>query len=114
MKTPIFHLYYFIVACDGYICGQGAQCIVSTNGPTCKCLEGSIGNPFAGGSCEPDVCSSTSLCVVPNVCVAGRCKEKCQDHFCGIGASCNHETNDCVCNPLFIGDPNYLCMPRKY
>lgn len=87
---------------------------MSAQGPTCKCLEGSIGNPFAGGSCEPDACSSTSLCVAPNICVAGRCKEKCQDHFCGIGASCNHETNDCVCNPLFIGDPNYLCMPRKY
>jgi len=104
----------FVAACEGYICGQGAQCIVTPRGPTCKCAEGSIGNPFAGGSCDPDVCSSASPCTAPNVCVAGRCKEECQDHFCGIGASCNHETNECVCNPLFVGDPNYICMPRKY
>lgn len=110
----MYHAFYFITACDGYICGHDAQCIVTSQGPTCKCPEGSIGNPFAGGSCKPDACSSTSPCTTPSICIAGRCKEKCQDHFCGIGASCNHETNECVCNPLFIGDPNYLCMPRKY
>ncbi|CAB0029718.1 unnamed protein product, partial [Trichogramma brassicae] len=97
--------------CDGYVCGEGAQCIVSYDGPTCKCIEGFMGNPFPGGQCLPDVCSPDVPCHEPNLCIGGRCKCRCEGVLCGVGAMCDPQTNKCVCNPYFIGNPDYLCMP---
>lgn len=97
--------------CDGFVCGAGAQCIVSYDGPTCKCIEGFMGNPFPGGQCVPDVCSPEVPCAEPSVCIGGRCKRRCEGVVCGIGASCDPQTNKCVCNPYFVGNPDLLCMP---
>lgn len=107
-------LRFLILECDGFVCGTGAQCIVSYDGPTCKCIEGFIGNPFPGGQCVPDVCSSEIPCAEPSVCISGRCKRRCEGVICGIGAMCDPLTNKCVCNPYFVGNPDLLCMPRKY
>ncbi|XP_025836180.1 neurogenic locus notch homolog protein 2-like [Agrilus planipennis] len=97
--------------CDRVLCADGAQCIVTSSGPTCKCLEGSIGNPFPGGKCTTDICSPKNPCPEPSVCVSGRCKQKCEDVICGVGAHCDQGSNKCVCNLNFIGNPNILCMP---
>lgn len=99
--------------CKDIACANGAQCIVTYNGPTCKCLEGFIGNPFPGGQCTVDICSKVNACEEPNVCIAGRCKQKCEGIICGVGAHCDANTNKCVCNDFFVGDPNLVCMPRK-
>jgi len=99
--------------CDGLYCGQGAQCIATASGPTCACVEGFIGNPFPGGHCVPDICSSSNPCVEPSVCIGGRCKERCEGVICGVGATCDKNTNLCVCDPFFVGNPDLICMPRK-
>jgi len=104
----------FHAECDGFVCGTGAQCIVSYDGPTCKCIEGFMGNPFPGGQCVPDVCSPEIPCAEPSVCISGRCKRRCEGVVCGIGAMCDPLTNKCVCNPYFVGNPDLLCMPREY
>ncbi|KAF5291111.1 hypothetical protein FQA39_LY14353 [Lamprigera yunnana] len=97
--------------CDGYLCASGAQCIVTNTGPTCKCIEGFSGNPFPGGECTTDVCSSANPCTEPSVCIAGRCKERCEGIVCGIDAHCDLNTNKCVCRPSFIGNPDLICIP---
>ncbi len=99
--------------CQGYPCGENAQCLVAAEGLTCKCLDGFNGNPFPGGVCHPDVCSSSNPCESPQVCVQGRCKERCEGITCGVGAKCDKNTNRCVCLPFFIGNPDLLCVPRK-
>lgn len=86
---------------------------MSYSGPTCKCVEGFMGNPFPGGQCQPDICSPEVPCAEPSVCISGRCKRRCEGVVCGVGASCDPATNKCVCNPYFIGNPDLLCMPRK-
>jgi len=73
-----------------------------------------MGNPFPGGQCVPDVCSPEIPCAEPSVCISGRCKRRCEGVICGIGAMCDPLTNKCVCNPYFVGNPDLLCMPRKY
>lgn len=95
------------------MCGQGAQCIVTNSGPTCKCLEGFVGNPFPGGQCTTDLCSPTNPCEEPYICISGRCKQRCDGIVCGVGAHCNPNTNRCECNAFFVGNPDLLCMPRK-
>lgn len=102
-----------LLVCDGYVCGIGAQCIVTNSGPTCKCLEGFMGNPFPGGQCTTDLCSSSNPCEEPNICIGGRCKQRCDGIICGIGAHCSNSTNRCVCDSYFVGNPNLICMPRK-
>ncbi|KAJ8890121.1 hypothetical protein PR048_009628 [Dryococelus australis] len=97
--------------CNDVICGQNAVCIPTSLGPTCACLEGFIGNAFPGGLCVPDVCSPINPCKEPSVCVSGRCKQSCKGVMCGVGAICDYNTNTCVCNPFFIGNPDVLCMP---
>jgi len=99
--------------CDGTLCGSNAQCISSNAGPTCKCLDGFMGNPFAGGQCVPEVCSPFNPCQDPMICDAGKCKEKCGDVVCGVGAICDVSTNRCVCPPFHVGNPDYKCVPRK-
>lgn len=96
------------------MCGINSQCIVTNEGPTCKCSEGFIGNPFAGGQCLIDVCSQTNPCAAPQVCISGRCKERCENVVCGVGAHCEKNTNKCVCDDFFIGNPELICMPRTY
>lgn len=100
-----------ISMCDRFSCGQGATCIATITGPTCKCLDGYIGNPFPGGKCAPDVCSALNPCVEPSVCINGRCKERCEGIICGVGATCDKSTNKCVCDSFFVGNPDLLCMP---
>ena len=100
--------------CDGFLCGQNAKCIVANDGPTCKCEDDFSGNSFPGGFCSPDVCSVTNPCTDPQVCVNGRCKERCEGIVCGVGAKCDKATNKCICLPHFLGDPNLLCVPRKF
>lgn len=102
-----------MTVCEGVICGRDAQCIVTTSGPTCKCVEGYRGNPFPGGYCSPDVCSAATPCAPPSVCIGGRCKERCEGVVCGVGATCDPDTNQCVCLPLFVGNPDLLCMQRE-
>jgi len=99
--------------CAGVSCGLSATCITSVEGPTCKCLDGFMGNPFPGGQCFPEVCSPTSPCQDPMVCVGGKCKERCEGQLCGIGATCDQNTNRCVCPPFYVGNPSYKCVPRK-
>lgn len=100
--------------CDDFKCGSGAMCIVSNNGPTCKCPPGENGNPFPGGNCVTDMCSATKPCSGSQVCINGRCKHRCDDVVCGVGAMCDGTTGKCACEPNFIGNPDYICMPRKY
>lgn len=100
--------------CKDYYCGQGALCIVTRDGPTCKCPPGLLGNPFPGGACVTDQCSATRPCSDNQVCIGGRCKHRCEDIVCGIGATCEPSTGKCVCEPYFIGNADLLCMPRKY
>lgn len=99
--------------CEGFLCGPNSNCIVARDGPTCKCESGFSGNPFPGGDCLPDQCSSSIPCQNPQVCVNGRCKERCEGVVCGVGAKCDKNTNKCVCLPFFLGDPDLLCVPRK-
>ena len=103
-----------ISMCEGFLCGPNSQCIVARDGPTCKCEGGFNGNPFPGGTCRPDQCSPTNPCADPQVCVNGRCKERCEGVVCGVGAKCDKNTNKCICLPYFLGDPDLLCVPRKY
>lgn len=70
-----------------------------------------MGNPFPGGQCAPDVCSTEIPCLEPSICISGRCKRRCESVTCGVGATCDPQTNKCVCNPYFIGNPDLLCMP---
>ena len=102
---------FVILECEGYRCGQGALCIVTSEGPTCKCPTGQLGNPFAGGSCVVDQCSAQRPCQSPQVCINGRCKQKCDGVVCGVGATCDSGTGRCVCEPFFVGNPDYICMP---
>lgn len=95
------------------MCGHGAMCIVTNSGPTCKCPPGEVGNPFPGGSCSTDQCSSNRPCAEPQVCINGRCKQKCDGVVCGVGATCDSASGKCVCEPFFVGNPEMLCMPRK-
>lgn len=97
--------------CEGFLCGQGALCIVTSDGPTCKCPTGQLGNPFPGGTCLTDQCSSQRPCQSPQVCINGRCKHKCDGIVCGVGANCDSNTGRCVCEPYFVGNPDYICMP---
>ena len=97
--------------CDGVLCGDNGQCVASTEGTTCACLDGYNGNPFPGGSCIPDVCSAATPCQQPQLCVSGRCKERCEGVTCGVGARCDKSTNKCVCLPFFIGKADLLCVP---
>ena len=101
-----------VSVCEGMLCGENARCVPSKE-PTCKCAEGFVGNPFPGGQCFPDVCSVSNPCQDPQVCVGGRCKERCEDVVCGIGATCNKNTNQCQCLPFHVGNPNLKCAPRK-
>lgn len=89
------------------------MCIVTNSGPTCKCSPGEVGNPFPGGSCSTDQCSSNRPCAEPQVCINGRCKQKCDGVVCGVGATCDNASGKCVCEPFFVGNPEMLCMPRK-
>ncbi|XP_071552987.1 uncharacterized protein [Panulirus ornatus] len=97
--------------CEGFLCGENSNCIVARDGPTCKCDSGFNGNPFPGGECLPDQCSPANPCREPQVCVNGRCKERCEGVVCGVGAKCDKNTNKCVCLPFFLGDPDLLCVP---
>lgn len=97
--------------CKDLICGKGAMCIPTSEGPTCKCQPKYRGNPFAGGVCKLDECTSINQCSFPQVCINGRCKERCDEVVCGISASCEKFTGKCVCDFNFVGDPNLLCMP---
>lgn len=103
----------YLAECDGYLCGDNAECIVSAEGPTCKCLEGYNGNPFPGGACSPDVCSPRNPCQGSEVCVSSRCKVRCEGVTCGIGAKCDKNTNKCTCLPFHVGNPDLLCVPRE-
>ncbi|XP_038215243.1 fibrillin-1-like [Zerene cesonia] len=100
-----------ISGCDNYSCASGAHCIISKTGPTCVCPEGMVGNPFPGGICRRDLCGAGMPCEEPMSCVAGRCRQRCEDVVCGIGASCNEDTGRCMCNAFFVGNPDLLCMP---
>lgn len=108
-------IFYFspYAECNDYYCGQSAICIVTRDGPTCKCPQGLLGNPFPGGICVTDQCSSTQPCSDHQVCIGGRCKHRCENIVCGVGATCDQSTGRCVCEPNFVGSPDYLCMPRK-
>lgn len=99
--------------CEDVECAPGAQCVVTNIGPKCKCPEGFIGNPFPGGKCTRDICSKTTPCEEPKVCINGRCKQRCEGIVCGIGAHCDTSSNKCICDNYFDGNPNLLCMPRK-
>lgn len=99
--------------CSDYLCGEGAQCIATSNGPSCKCLEGFVGNPFPGSACIRDLCSPSEPCSEPYVCISGRCKQRCDGVVCGLGAHCNPNTNKCACDSFFVGNPDLICMPRK-
>lgn len=99
--------------CEDVVCASGAQCIVTNSGPTCKCLEGFMGNPFPGGECTTDVCSTKVPCAEPKICISGRCKQRCEGIICGLGAHCDKNSNKCVCDQFFVGNPDLLCMPRK-
>ena len=100
--------------CEGFLCGTGSHCIVTNEGPTCKCETGFNGNPFPGGNCITDQCSASNPCDDPLICMHGRCKERCEGIVCGVGAKCDKNTNKCVCLPFFLGEPDLLCVPRKY
>lgn len=93
------------------MCGRDAECIVTADGPTCKCPQGYLGNPFPGGNCVTDQCSSSQPCQDGQVCIGGRCKHRCENIVCGVGAKCNPSTGKCVCEANFIGNPALLCMP---
>ncbi|KAK2714568.1 hypothetical protein QYM36_008952 [Artemia franciscana] len=97
--------------CDNFVCAPNAVCIVTSDGPTCSCSDGYNGNPFPGGECLLDVCSAGNPCQEPQVCVGGRCKERCEGITCGVGAKCDKNSNACVCLPYFIGNPEMLCVP---
>lgn len=73
-----------------------------------------VGNPFPGGTCRRDVCGSGVPCEEPLTCISGRCRQRCESVVCGIGASCDENSGRCVCNTFFVGNPDLLCMPRKY
>lgn len=105
---------FIILACEGFICASGAQCIVTSIGPTCKCLDGLLGNPFPGGQCNTDICSKNNPCEEPNICINGRCRQRCQGVECGVGAHCSNTTNKCICDHMFDGNPYLLCMPSKF
>lgn len=102
-----------LIGCDSYSCASGAQCIISKTGPTCVCPEGMVGNPFPGGACRRDTCGPGVPCEEPLMCVAGRCRQRCDGVVCGVGASCDLTSGRCVCDAFFIGNPDLLCMPRK-
>lgn len=106
--------FFSIAACTDYYCGQGAVCIVSRDGPTCKCPPGLLGNPFPGGNCATDQCTAGISCSDGQVCIGGRCKHRCENVVCGVGATCEPHSGKCVCEPNFIGNPELLCMPRKF
>lgn len=109
----IFFLIFTNTECSDYLCGHDAVCIVTPDGPTCKCPSGLLGNPFPGGSCVTDQCSATRPCSDAQVCIGGRCKHRCENIVCGVGATCNPLSGRCVCEPNFVGNPDLLCMPRK-
>ncbi|SPP80067.1 blast:Fibrillin-1, partial [Drosophila guanche] len=97
--------------CQDVICGEGALCIPTSDGPTCKCPQGQLGNPFPGGSCSTDQCTASRPCDERQICINGRCKERCDGVVCGIGATCDKNNGKCVCEPNFVGNPDLLCMP---
>ncbi|XP_036344722.1 fibrillin-3-like, partial [Rhagoletis pomonella] len=97
--------------CKDIICGGGALCIPTSDGPTCKCPQGYFGNPFPGGSCTTDQCSASRPCAGRQVCINGRCKERCDGVVCGTGATCDKSSGKCVCEPNFIGNPDLVCVP---
>lgn len=103
-----------ISLCLGVPCASNAYCAPASEGVTCKCHEGFAGNPFPGGQCIPEVCATTHSCQEPMVCVSGRCKDKCGDALCGIGAKCDRNSNRCVCPDFFVGNPKYKCVARKF
>lgn len=90
------------------------MCIVTRDGPTCKCPPGLLGNPFPGGTCVTDQCSANHPCADNQVCIGGRCKHRCENVVCGVGATCEQSTGKCICELYFVGNPDYLCMPRTY
>lgn len=105
---------FFVTECNDYFCGQGAVCIVTRDGPTCKCPPGLLGNPFPGGVCVTDQCTASHPCADSQVCIGGRCKHRCENVVCGVGATCEQSTGKCICEPNFVGNPDFLCMPRTY
>lgn len=107
-------MYYFFLVCKDYTCALGAQCIPTSDGPTCRCVEGLTGNPFPGGLCTRDFCSSNNPCEDSKVCISGRCKQRCQGIICGIGAHCEKDSGKCICDHNLVGNPDVVCMPRKF
>lgn len=85
--------------CPG-LCGLNANCRVFSHTPSCMCLSGFTGDPFA--QCNP-VQQAPVEVVQP-----------CNPSPCGVNAVCQQrgEAGSCVCLSEFYGNPYEGCRPE--
>ena len=87
--------------CPG-VCGPGAECVVVSHSPVCRCRPGLLGDPYK--QCSKPT-RPVSLPSKPTLCVPSPC---------GTNARCqvkgDHEV--CVCAPGYFGNPVLGCRPE--
>ena len=79
-------------------CGIDAECRVQNHVPTCTCVFGYEGDPFA--ACRP----------IPVTTEKPLPKDLCNPSPCGINAKCSNGI--CSCLPEYHGDPYTSCRPE--
>lgn len=86
--------------CPG-LCGNGAECSVTSHTPSCVCPAGTKGDPFV------QCIRQTDLILLESVNI-------CDPSPCGINARCIQQNGSgtCQCLPNYFGDPYAGCQPE--
>lgn len=87
--------------CPG-VCGPGAQCVVVSHSPVCRCHPGLLGDPY-------------TRCSRPMRPIAKPTKPMpCVPSPCGTNARCQvkMDRETCVCAPGYFGNPHLGCRPE--
>lgn len=96
--------------CDPSPCGPNSVCQVAGDSPSCRCLEGYIGNP---PSCRPE-CVINPDCPSTQACINNKCKDPCPGS-CGENAECRIVSHmvSCSCATGYTGNPFVQCIQQK-
>lgn len=101
-------------------CGIAAECNVVNHVPTCKCVDGYIGDPFT--ICQPappprknytNNAHNEVIQQKDNFSLTAKEPERddpCQNSPCGSNAQCDNGI--CTCLPEYHGDPYFGCRPE--
>ena len=94
-------------------CGPAAECEAVNQSAVCRCQQGYIGDPYAGGCEDPNECRTNRDCGDSLACAEDdsgyrKCVNPCERAKCGTNTVCevvNHEAQ-CRCQQGYVGNPN--------